>query len=607
MISGYFITKNLYADCSSGNFSFFRFLSGRFFRLFPSLVTVLFFTLIAGFLLLSPEHFKTLGESTIGSFFSVSNLVFLKNTGYFAAGSETNPLLHTWALGVEQQYYVVWPAMIFLSFKFHKWAVPAMILLLGAASLWLSQVYAIHSPSQAYFLPQCRAFEFFVGALIPWVDRFKPKANPILEALLLVGLSALGYCSTMYTGATPFPGLNALFPCMAAAVCIYAGNARYLGYLLRNKLAVGIGIISYSLYLVHWPVIVFYKYYTYRPIDLQEKIALLAVSFLFAYPLYRFIEKQFRRTRFSNVRKRTGAVAIIVTSCILCTASYAYFSEGAFWRLDKKAIERFVDGQKFHEGNYGGTGFQGESILGDKDQPTISAIVMGDSFAGHWASGLNELLAKNHLKAISIWSNGCLMGPRFVTGRNGVIDKVCLADSDRALELIKTHSVPIIYVESWAGGYKSMSMSRSGEPIKFSSDADYYKFLRDNIIEIASLDGVYKNVIVLGAPPGDGSVTGVNLKACLDRPTFLSSGCQDFLAFPQESGWAYRDNIGIKQALSNDLNITFLNPYDFFCSNGLCKSVVDQKIVYSDAAHLSIAGSRMVVDHFSTQILASLR
>ena len=607
VISGYLITKKLYSDCISGNFSILRFLSGRFFRLYPSLVTVLLFTLIAGFLLLSPEHLKTLGESTIGAFFSVSNLVFLKNTGYFAPASETNPLLHTWALGVEQQFYLVWPFIIFLSFKFRKWTVPAMIFLLGAVSLWLSQINAIHSPSQAYFLPQYRVFEFAAGAMIFWADRFKPTANIILEALLLVGLSILMYCTMTYNDATPFPGFKALLPCVAAAVCIYAGNARCLGYLLRNKLVAGIGLISYSLYLVHWPVIVFYKYYTYRPIVLHEKLALLAASFLLAYPLYRFIENQFRRLKFSKVRKRNGALALIVAGFVLCSASYVYFSQGAYWRLDKHAIQKLTNQQKFHAEQYGGAGFHGESILGDKTQPTISAIVIGDSFAGQWASGLNELLAKNHLKAISIWNNRCLIAPHFVTGRNGIIDKACLTASDRALELVRTYAVPVIYAESWSGEYKKMSMSKTGEPITFSGDADYYKFIRDNIIDIQRMDGASRKVIVMGSPPGDGSTMGVNLKTCLYRPTYLSSACHDFLAFRQESSVTYLNNIGIKGVLSGDPNIVFLNPYDFLCSNGICKSLVGDEIIYSDDAHLSVVGSKMVIDYFSAQILALLR
>jgi peptidoglycan/LPS O-acetylase OafA/YrhL len=608
VISGYLITKILYDDCVAGRFSYLRFLSRRFFRLYPSLFTVLVLTFAAGFLLLSPEHFKALGESIIGSFFSVSNFVFLQNSGYFAAASETNPLLHTWSLGVEQQFYLVWPVLIVLSFKFKQWAVPVMIFLVGLGSLFISQVYAINAPSQAYFLPQFRGFEFAVGALIPWAERIKPKANLCLELLLLIGLAILVYCTLTYTNLTLFPGLHALVPCIGAALCIYAGTARYLGYFLRNKIVVEIGLMSYSLYLVHWPIIVFYKYYAYHQIDMREEIVLCVTSFVVAYPLYRFIENRFRQLRFHKIEKKTGAATIVLASSMLCLASYVFVSNGAYWRLDKNNVERFADPQKFNAANYGGAGFQGESIFGDKSQTTISAIVIGDSFAGHLMSGLNELFLKNHLKAISIWSSGCLMGPRFVTGKNGVVDQACLAASNRALELIKAYAVPVIYAQSWAGGYKTLSMTRTGQPVSFTNDTEYYQFFRDNLIDIERLDSAGRKVIVVGSPPGDGSASsGVNLKACLDRPSYLPSNCRSSLAFPKGNGIAYIENTGLKSALLNIPNVAFLNPYDFFCSQDMCKSMMGEQIVYSDDVHLSVAGSKMLMDHFAEEILAVLR
>ncbi len=602
VISGYLITQILYKSCFGQQFGYLGFLSKRFFRLYPALLVTLALTWAFGFLLLSPEHFKALGEYMASALFSISNVVFLWNTGYFAEAAGTNPLLHTWSLGVEQQFYLFWPLLIFLAFKVRKEAVPIAIALIGVASLVISQHLVGAAPSDSYFLVHSRVFEFAVGALIPWIERRRPGNGLVIDAILAAGLAILGYCTLTYTKHTPFPGFMALLPCVGAAMCIYAGQSRYAGLVLRNPLIVWIGVVSYSVYLVHWPIFTFYRYYRYGPLSFAEKIALFLVPFLVAYPMFKLVEEKFRHLRFRSLGRVTGAALTGLTTLVAGCSYYASQSGGAPWRLDERSVGRLAGGTYYQE-NFGGAGFFQETVLGDRTQKEVSAIVMGDSFAGHLTNGLHELFHRNHLKAISIWESGCLMSPQFATGRNGELDSACAKASARAMTLAKQYDVPIIYAQSWAGGYRTMSMGKNGKSVSFDNPASYHRFLADNILELARTAGKDRQIIVVGSTPGDGSTNGVNLKTCLNRPIFIPSDCQNYLVFNEAAGVAYAENTGLKEQLRGVPNVSFLDPYETFCANGLCRALVDDQVVYADEAHLSLAGSRLVANHFAGHIL----
>ncbi|WP_460873870.1 acyltransferase family protein, partial [Paralcaligenes ginsengisoli] len=359
VISGYLITKILFSNCQNNQFDYFKFLSKRFFRLYPSLVTILALTLAFGYLLLSPQHFQTLGQSTIAALFSVSNIVFLKNSGYFAEAASTNALLHTWSLGVEQQFYLLWPLILLVAFRFRAWAVPVVIAVIGSVSLYYSQQAVRHEPSAAYFLTQFRVFEFAIGGLIPWLERLRPTKNVMLEVLLACGIAALLYSAITLNKDHPFPGLAALLPCLAAGLCIFAGPAQYIGTLLRNRLMVNIGLISYSLYLVHWPIIVFYRYFIYTEPTTHEKWDLVVIPFLIAYPVYLWVENRYRRLNFSTLgwtRAFTSACAIGV---VIFTSTQAIYTNGSPWRLNSDAQAKLANAAHFHQTNYGGDGFRG--------------------------------------------------------------------------------------------------------------------------------------------------------------------------------------------------------------------------------------------------------
>ncbi|WP_368206661.1 acyltransferase family protein [Aeromonas sp. s5] len=603
VISGYLITGILIKDIELNSFSFTKFISRRFFRLYPSLVFVVFSCVILGFLFFSPAHFKELGRSSASSLFSVSNYDYYLRADYFSESSASNPLLHTWSLSVEQQFYLIFPFMLSIFYKTSRGISFFIILLVGVLSLALSQHYISSGSPLSYFSTFSRGFEFSVGVLLHWLPKRKIN-NALLEAFLIIGISGLLFCVIYFDKQTPFPGWHALMPCLFSGLCIYSGTAKYTGRLLSNKVSVWIGLISYSLYLVHWPILTFYNYYIYSTPSYIEKILLVITSIIFACPLYVFIENKFRRITFSTI-KRFKLISLASVSLLTMSISFnTYFSDGMHWRIDSNSLGRFENATEYHSKNYGGANYSAGKIhfLGDLNSKKVSYVLFGDSFAGHLTAGLDSLLKERGLKAAVIWSSGCFVGVKYVSTRNGSPKPECLEVSKLAIELLSKYDATIIYAQSWSA-YQVMLSNKRGDSISFSNPSEYYELIFENINDLLVAAGKNKKIIIFGSPPGDGSKKGLSIKACLERPIFIPSECQDKLVFPESEGAAFSDNIGISNVLVGLKNVHFINPYSFFCTSGKCRPIIKSEVLYSDYAHLSISGSKSLMKHFSDDVL----
>ena len=326
VISGFLITRLLIEEIEvKGKLDFGRFYLRRTRRLLPAF----FFTLICSSALavwfLSPQELGNYGASLIHSVLSASNIYFYSQSGYFDITSSLKPLLHTWTLGVEEQFYLVWPIMLFLLAPRQMW-VQIMVIAVGLASLYFAQTMIAGHTAAVFFLMPFRMFEFSIGAGLVWLIRIQPKNDFFQEALLLGGLALIAYSVFGYSEKTLFPGISALVPCVGAALCIYAGEAEHIGKVLRNRLFIGIGLISYSLYLVHWPAIVFYKHHIGGGEFTWVQIYLLViVSVVTAVLMYYFIEKPFRKSKATN--------AHFLLSCALLSLSVSYFG-ASMWATD---------------------------------------------------------------------------------------------------------------------------------------------------------------------------------------------------------------------------------------------------------------------------------
>ena len=331
VISGFLITQVLAAEISSGTFSVLGFYDRRMRRILPALLTMLAVALLVGRLMLSPGDYVTLARSAAAAGFGVSNFFFHSNTGYFDQAADLMPLLHTWSLAVEEQFYVVWPLLLLLivaaGSRMAVAAVLGAIVLVGCIG---SIVYFQFDPKAAFYMALPRAWELALGALLVFLPRLRGIAGEIAAVVGLL-LIAIGFS----VSPDAFPGRFALYPCVGAALLIWPREqgtitGRLLGWLAP------VGLISYSLYLWHWPVWVYFRIYINngQP-KATEAVALAVVSIVLAFISYRYVEQPFRRKRWSAPRTVAAGLAGIMT--IFCASMYVDSAGGLPQRLPPQA------------------------------------------------------------------------------------------------------------------------------------------------------------------------------------------------------------------------------------------------------------------------------
>ena len=298
VISGYLITRLILGELEADRFRFSRFYGRRARRLFPAMFVTLGATFVAGLFILSPSHLEEASLSLVHALFSLSNVLFWSLSGYFDTASAAKPLLHTWSLAVEEQFYLLWPISVFLAYRFrHRRGVLVLIAVVGLASLVAAEIAAGRAPDAAFFLTPFRMCELALGGLSLWLDGATAIRTWRRDLLTLLGLALIGYAVVAYSPEHRFPGLAAMVPCGGAALVIVAGRGRLAGVLLANRLAVGIGLISYSLYLVHWPLFVLARYGRTSESTPIEKATLVATAIGLATAMYFLVEQPFRRRR----------------------------------------------------------------------------------------------------------------------------------------------------------------------------------------------------------------------------------------------------------------------------------------------------------------------
>jgi peptidoglycan/LPS O-acetylase OafA/YrhL len=300
VISGYLITSLILGEMAEGRFSLASFYERRIRRIFPALFAVLAVCVVVAALLFLPRELKSFDRSLLATTFFVSNIYFYSGLGYFAAPPDTLPLLHTWSLAIEEQFYIVFPLLLSLVIAFGRrvWIglIAALFLLSLAASIWVTRL----NPDAAFYLAPMRVWELMLGALL--AARLLPRigSQAVREMLALAGIALIGYAVFAFSPATPFPGSAALIPCLGAALVIYAGEddgTTLAGKVLSLWPLAFVGLISYSLYLWHWPLLVFARYWTIVPLTVWQSAAIVTTSFILAAFSWRYIEQPFLRKR----------------------------------------------------------------------------------------------------------------------------------------------------------------------------------------------------------------------------------------------------------------------------------------------------------------------
>lgn len=329
VISGYFISKNILYGLQTDNFTFSGFYTKRLRRLFPALIFTLIVVIVVGYFLLTPSNYERLGKSTIFSSFSLSNFFFWSESGYFNEDATTKPLLHMWSLSLEEQFYLFWPLLLVTLHRFLKKHLFILIIILVLGSLFLSEFYFTTHPDATFFLIPFRMFEFLLGACCIWLDRFFVKrSNYLLEIVFGLGLAFIFYASVAFDNLTRMPGILSLIPCFGAMFIILGGKAPMLSWVLKNKAVELVGKASYSIYLIHWPLIVYYKYWTLHELTLSVQITIGLISILLGILMWYFIENSFR---YRKVKKlNIDPIWYTIPSLILVVS----IASGMVWRSE---------------------------------------------------------------------------------------------------------------------------------------------------------------------------------------------------------------------------------------------------------------------------------
>jgi len=351
VISGFLITSLIWTDLQSGKFTFAGFWERRARRIVPAMVAVTLATLAAAWFILLPIDYGKLGTAAASQAVFAANIYYLRHINYFTRAAEFHPLVHTWSLAVEEQFYMVVPFVLWALYRSgilrSRGVVAALVGTGCAAGLALSVHRVAHHPMPAFYLLSSRAWELLMGSFVAFVpaSRGMLRLRTYREALSVIGLCAVVVSFALYSSQTRFPGLAAIPPCLGTALVIAAnapcgqGASTCIGAALSLRPVVFIGLISYSLYLWHWPMLVLGREFALKPLGVPQRLVLLGVAFALAAVSWKCVEQPFRRRVLGRSRRSMFAIAGAGLLAVLALGIACRRTGGFPQRYPRHAVE----------------------------------------------------------------------------------------------------------------------------------------------------------------------------------------------------------------------------------------------------------------------------
>lgn len=392
VISGYLMAQKIISDLATNNFKYRSYIAGRIFRLLPAATAVSFVSCIFAIAMFAPTEVGNVLQSALFSSFGLSNFWFWANSGYFGAAAITKPLLHTWSLAVEFQFYAIFPIGLIVFLKYvprdYRRLVGFGLLLIGAV---LSIIWLKHDPSGAYLLAPARFFEFGVGAAIS--QMFTKEGSKHFSLVCLgTGLGIILACAIWFSDITPFPGIAALLPVSGAALAIYAGRCASAQKILAFPCLTAVGKISYSIYLVHWPLIVFATYLC-GDMGARENMLLIVATFGLAYILNRYIEQPFRKVYYRPAL-RTPLISSFAAIISVLSVLLAVGNEAWSWRFPPDLVA-FIDPAAIAPARKATWAMLRSGNKPFSDTTAAKILVIGDSQAGDFTNVLDSAYGRS--------------------------------------------------------------------------------------------------------------------------------------------------------------------------------------------------------------------
>lgn len=409
VISGFLISTILFGSLEHGTFSFAEFYARRIRRIFPALLAVMLACLGLGAFVLLADEYRQLGKHVAGGAGFVANLVLWGEDNYFDNASETKPLQHLWSLGIEEQFYIVWPLLLWLSWK-GRISLLAVTLAVTAMSFFLNLLAYQGDPVADFYSPLTRFWELSVGSVLGYMSLRQTEVAPAVRSgLSVLGAVLLAAGFVLITRDYFYPGVWALLPVLGAAMMIAAGEHAWLNRMvLANRSLVLIGLISYPLYLWHWPLLSFLRIVQGEAPPAAHRAGAVLITFMLAWMTYRWMELPVRT---GNIRKKAIALAAGMAATGAVGAAI-YFSDGVPSRkLSLSVLEGDIGHVEFHK--YPLERFHrctperiaAEALkydgyvrcLQSRNDREVDMAIVGDSHAEHLFIGLAELLPDRNI------------------------------------------------------------------------------------------------------------------------------------------------------------------------------------------------------------------
>lgn len=585
VISGYLITSIILAELEQGTFSIVNFYERRARRILPALFTVMFVSLPFAWMWLFPSDMKDFSQSLVSVSLFASNVLFWLESGYFETAAELKPLLHTWSLGVEEQYYILFPLFLMLVWRFRNRWILGAIIAIGVISLGVAQYASSNYPSANFYLLPTRAWELMIGGGLAFVIKYGNShvgsiinSKLIKETFGLLGLLLIGYAVLAYDKETPFPSVYALVPTLGTAlVILFATTETSAGRLLANKPLVFVGLISYSAYLWHQPLFAFARHHNSSGVNEEIWTLLIVTTFIFAFVSWRFIEKPFRN-KHQTSRSQAFSLALIFSVLFIVVGIGGHVTSGFLYRLndDQNAILAFANYDKSPVYREGSCFLKPEQDYAefaewceDDSASDASILLWGDSHAAALSYGLRA----QHGNVTQFTASGCPP----IKGFDNYTRVHCKGVNEYVLERISHIKPEYIFLHAnW------LYAKEYAEVIE----------LDKTLAVISSVSPQSKIYVVGGVPQWQPSLPVRVLRAGMD----LSSGNILKMDRGVEEEIVSMDALIGSQLVGTDA--VFLSAIDEFCNENGCLAVVKDNeeftLIAWDYGHLTAAGSELM-------------
>lgn len=603
VISGFLIGGILWKElAATGRITFSRFYSRRIKRLAPAYVVMVLVTFAFAWMILLPFEFREFGKAMIASTVYLSNVLFYRQSGYFDSGAEEKALLHTWSLSVEEQFYIALPLLLLVLSR-NKTMLITILALIFTASLAASILTTFSSQSAAFYLFQYRAWEMLAGVLLAIYGQKKLFNWQISAWLSWLGIVLVFGGIYFIDAATGFPGYQAIFPVLGTVLLLLNGrNNNIVNRILSSKIPVAIGLISYSLYLWHWPVFVLSSYYVDGYTSAVEPFLWVVLSIFLAWGSWRFVERPFRLA--NNVSTTVVFVSAALVSILLLAIGAAVFLKDGFpQRFGTAATIHINASADFlqdwsrcyvpQSGNFAGVEI---CPIGPDDQDP-KVVIWGDSHLRAFKEGIAQLAREKNVSALLIWHAGC--PPLFeVTKQESAAsteeDKNCTTANQRIRATLPELGIDrILLVGRWAYYAQGAGIGLdSHNKIKLS-----IPFSQAMSATISELGETFSDIFILRQVPEIPNYDSRKISRLLAHGN--SGVGKEIEDMQNVSTKDLESRIETSEVAFAGLDVTIIDPWPLLCDEKSCTVVHDGKGYYFDNNHVTNTGARQLRQIFN--------